>query len=72
MPFNSLPFSQKSSAIAVRLNPKYASDVFLTIFTAVLLDCLKQTCQIFRTAIFQDVFEDLILSYDLISLFPSN
>ena len=71
MSFNGLLFSQKSSAIAVRHNPKYASDIFLTIFTVVLLDCLKQTCQIFRTAIFQDDFEDLILFYDLISLFLS-
>ena len=61
MSFNSLLFSQKSSAIAVRLNPKYVSDIFLTIFTAILLDCLKQTYQIFRAAIFQDVSEDLIL-----------
>ena len=62
-------FSQKSSAIAVGHNPKYAFDIFPSIFTAVLLDCLKQTCQIFRAAIFQDVSEDLILSYNLISLF---
>ena len=41
------------------------------IFTTVLLDCLKQTYQIFITAIFQDVSEDLIFFYDLISLFPS-
>ena len=61
MSFNSLLFSQKSSATAVRLNPKYVSDIFLTIFTAILLDCLKQTYQIFRAAIFQDVSEDLIL-----------
>ena len=71
MSFNRLLFSRKSSAIAVRHKPKYVSDIFLTIFTAVRLDCLKQTYQIFRTAIFQDVSEDLILSYDLISLFPS-
>ena len=71
MSLNRLLFSQKSSATAVRHNPKYASDIFLTIFIAVLLDCLKQTYQIFRTAIFQDVFEDLILSYDLILLFTS-
>ena len=70
MYFNRLLFSQKSSAIAVRHNPKYASDIFLTIFTAVL-DYLKQTYQILRTAIFPDVSEDLILSYDLMSLFPS-
>ena len=68
MSFNVLLFSQKSSAKVVRHNPTYASDIFLTIFTAVLLDCLEQT---FRTAIFQDVSEDLILSYNLISLFPS-
>ena len=65
MSFNSLLFLQKSSAIAVRHSPKFVSDIFLTIFTAVLLDCLKQTNQVFRTAIFQEVFEDLILSYDL-------
>ena len=65
MSFNGLLFLQKSSAIAVRHNPKFVSDIFLTIFAAVLLDCLKQTNQVFRTAIFQEVFEDLILSYDL-------
>ena len=69
--FNHLLFFQKSSTIAVRHNSKYASDIFLTIFNAIVLDCLKQTYQIFRTAIFQDVSEDLIFSYDLISLFPS-
>ena len=52
--------------------PKYVSDIFLTIFTAVLLDCLKQTYQFFKTAIFQDVSEDLIISYNLISLFLSS
>ena len=53
MSFNRLLFSQKSSVMAVvRHNPKYVSDIFLAIFTAVLLDCLKQTYQIFRTAIF--------------------
>ena len=51
-------------------NPRYASDIFLTIFIVIILDCLKQTYQIFRTAICQDVSEDLILSYDFISLFP--
>ena len=61
----------KNSAIDVWHNPKYASDIFLTIFTTVLLDCLKQSYQIFGKAIFQDVSEDLILSYNLISLFPS-
>ena len=66
-----LLFSQKRSTIDVRHNPKYVSNIFLMIFTAVLLECFKQTNQIFRTAIFQDVFDDLILSYDLISLFPS-
>ena len=66
-----LLFSQKRSTIDVRHNPKYVSNIFLMIFTAVLLECFKQTDQIFRTAIFQDVFDDLILSYDLISLFPS-
>ena len=71
MLFNGLLFSQKNSAIAVRHNPKYASDIFLTMFTAVLLDCLKKTYQIFRTAIFKDVSEDQIPYYDLISLFPS-
>ena len=71
MLFNGLLFSQKSSAIAVRHNPKYASDIFLTMFTAVLLDCLKKTYQIFRTAIFKDVSGDQIPYYDLISLFPS-
>ena len=35
------------------------------IFTAVLLDYLKQIHQIFRVAIFQYVSEDLILSIDL-------
>ena len=70
MSFNRLLFSQKRSAIVVR-HPKYAADIFLTIFTAALLDCLKQTYQIFETAIFQDVSKDLILSYDLISVFPS-
>ena len=34
-------FVKKSSAAAVRHNPKYTSHIFLTIFTAVLLDCLK-------------------------------
>ena len=53
MSLNGLLFSQKSSAIAVRHNLKYASDIFLTIFTVVLSDCLKKTHQIFRTAIFQ-------------------
>ena len=38
------------------------------IFAAVLPNCLKQT-KIFGTDIFQDVSEDLNLSYDLISLF---
>ena len=57
MSLNHLLFSQKSSAIAVLHNPKYASDIFLKIFTAVLLDCLKKTYQIFRAAVFQDVFE---------------
>ena len=57
---------QKSFAIPVRHNPKYASDIFLTIFTSVLLDF--QTYQILKV-IFQDVFEALILSYNLISLF---
>ena len=71
MSFNDFLFSQKSSTIAVPHNPKYASGIFLTIFTAELLDCLKQTYQIFRTVIFQDVSEDLILYCDLISLFPS-
>ena len=33
--------AKKCSAIAVRHNPRYDSDIFLTIFTAVLLDCLK-------------------------------
>ena len=45
--------------------------MFFTIFTEAVLDCLKQSYQIFGTAIFQDVSEDLIFSYDLISLFPS-
>ena len=64
MSFNYLLFSQKSSAMAFRHNPRYASDIFLAIFTALILDCLKQAYQIFRTAIFQDVSEDLILSFD--------
>ena len=51
--------------------PKYVSDIFLTIFTAVLLDCLKQTYQFFKTAIFQDVSANMIISYNLISLFLS-
>ena len=33
-------------------------DIFPTIFTAALLDCLKQTYQIFRADTFQDVSED--------------
>ena len=70
MSSNVLLFSQKSLAIAFWHNPKYASDIFLTIFTTLLLDCLKQTYQIFRTAIFQDFSEDLIPSYDL-TLFSS-
>ena len=45
--------------------------MFFTIFTEAVLDCLKQTYQIFGTAIFQDVSEDLIFSYDPISVFPS-
>ena len=69
MSFNRLLFLQKKLCYSCRHNPKYASDNFPTIFTAVLLDCLKQTYQIFKTAIFQDVSEDLILSYDLISYF---
>ena len=45
--------------------------IFLfTIFTAIPHDCLEQTYQIFRAAIFQDVSGGLILSYDLVSLFP--
>ena len=55
-------FVKKTSTLAVRHNPKYATAIFLTIFTAVLLDCLKYTYQVFRTTIFQDVSEDLILS----------
>ena len=66
-----LLFLKKSSATVVRHNPQHASYIFHTIFTAVLLDCLKQTYQIFKTAIFQDVSEDLIRSYDLFFLFPS-
>ena len=66
MSFNRLLYAWKSSAIADWHNPKYASDIFLTIFTAVLFDYLKQTYQNFGTAIFQDISEDLILSYDLI------
>ena len=65
MSLNGLLFSQKSSTLAVWHNRKYAA-IFLTIFTAVILDFLKQTYQIFRTAIFQGVSEDLTLSYDLI------
>ena len=71
MSFSGLPFLQKSSTLALRHNSKYGSDILLTICTAALLDCLRQTYQIFTTAIFQGVFEDLIVSYDLISLFPS-
>ena len=40
-------------------------DKFLRLFIAVLLDCLKQAYQIFRAAIFNDVSEDLIFSFDL-------
>ena len=40
--------------------------IFFTIFTAVILNYLKQTDQIFKTAILLNVSEDLILSYDLI------
>lgn len=69
MSFSGLPFSQKSSTLALRHNSKYGSDILLTICTAALLDCLRQTYQIFRGAIFQDVSENLIISYDLISLF---
>ena len=69
MSFNRLLFLQKKLCYSCRHNPKYASDNFPTIFTAMLLDCLKQTYQIFKTAIFQDVSEDLILSYGLISYF---
>ena len=74
MSFNSLLFPQKSSFIAVRLNSKYVSDTFLTIFTAILLKKYQKYLkkyQIFRADTFQDVSEDLILSKDLISLFPS-
>ena len=71
MSLKHLLFSQKSSAIAVLHNPKYASDIFLMSFTAVLLDCLKQTYQIFRAAVFSRCLWSLILPYDLISLFPS-
>ena len=72
MSFNNKLSSRKSSAIAVRHNTKYASDIFFTIFTAALLDCLKQTHQMFRTAIFQYVSDDgLILSCYLFFLFPS-
>ena len=39
------------------------------IFTAALLDCLKQTYQIFRTAFFQEVSAGLIFACDLIFLF---
>ena len=41
-------------------------NIFFTIFTAVILNYLKQTDQIFKTAILLNVSEDLILSYDLI------
>ena len=41
--FQLLIFSQESIVIAVRHNPKFASGIFVTILTAVLLDCLKQT-----------------------------
>ena len=71
MSFGGLLFLQKSSTLAARHNTKYASDPVLTIFTAVFLDCLKQTYQIFRRPIFQDVSEDLLLSYNLVSLLPS-
>ena len=42
MSFSDLLFSEKSSTLAVRHNTKYASDIFLAIFTAVLFDYLKQ------------------------------
>ena len=32
-------FLKRNSTIAVRHNPKYVSDIFFTIFNAVLLDC---------------------------------
>ena len=67
MSFNWLLFLEKSSAMVVWHNPKYASDIPLN----TPLDCLELTYQIFRTPIFQDASKDLILSYDLISLFPS-
>ena len=66
-----LLFPQRSSAIAVRHNPKICLFYFPYNFYCSTLHCLKQTCQIFKTVIFQDVSEDLMLSYDLISLFPS-
>ena len=53
----------KSSTLVVRHNPKHVSDIFLR---PALLDFWRP----FQT--FQDVSEDLILSYDLISLFPSS
>ena len=53
MSFNSLLFSQKKLRYCY-----WTFDIFSTIFTAALLDCLKQTYQIFRADTFQDVSED--------------
>ena len=72
MPLKRLLFSQKSSAVAVRHNPKYASVIFfLRFLLQYFLIVWKQTYQIFGKAIFQDVSEDVTLPYDLISLFTS-
>ena len=47
------------------------SDIFLTILLQCSHDCLKQTDQIFKTDLFQDVSKGLIVSDDLVSLFSS-
>ena len=57
MPFRHQLFSQKSSVIAVIYNPKYASDIFYGFYC--------NTAILFTAAVFKDVSEDLILSYDL-------
>ena len=72
MSFNGFLFSQKSSAIAVRHNPTYVSDIFLRSFAATLIDCLKETYQIFRTAIFQDASEDFFISNNLNRFYRSS
>ena len=53
MSFNRLLFSQKSFTLAARHNPKCASDIFLTIFTAELPDGLKQTFKFLEQLFFK-------------------